>query len=272
MKSLLLPVDQNEQMPSVLETARLYANCFQSTIEGLALRPAFSEVVAPDPIVAVTIPPSDWDEDQFCAAARATFDAFAQRYPAGPGNGAAFRWRGGRAIEDGALGALARVFDLTVIGRPGLRGARMTAFEAVLFDSGKPVLMAPPKPPATLGEKILIHWNQSTETARVIALAMPLLRQAKAVLVLTVEGNAVPGPKAREAAGHLVANGVAATDKTVNPRGRGPGETILAEAAAFGADMLVKGAYTQSRLRQMIFGGATSHILSSSSLPVLFAH
>jgi nucleotide-binding universal stress UspA family protein len=58
----------------------------------------------------------------------------------------------------------------------------------------------------------------------------------------------------------------------VTGRGNRPGEAILAEAAAIGADLLVKGAYTQSRLRQMIFGGATSHILSAAELPVFFAH
>ena len=272
MKTLLLPVDQSEMMPSALATARLVAAALQSTIEGVALRPAFAEVVAPDPIVAVTIPPTDWDEEQFCATARQTFDAYARQFPAGQPGGATFRWRGGRAIEDGSLGALGRVFDLTVISRPGARGSRMTAFEAVLFDSGRPVLMAPPKPPTSLGETVLIHWNQSTETARAIAFALPLLVRAKRVLVLTVEGNAVPGPSAREAANHLVAHGVPATDKIVSPKGRGPGETILTEARTFGADLLIKGAYTQSRLRQMIFGGATSHILARAELPVLFAH
>ena len=44
------------------------------------------------------------------------------------------------------------------------------------------------------------------------------------------------------------------------------------EAMAAGADMLVKGGYTQSRVRQMIFGGATSHILANAELPVFMAH
>ncbi len=39
-----------------------------------------------------------------------------------------------------------------------------------------------------------------------------------------------------------------------------------------GADLLVKGAYTHSRLRQLIFGGATSHILAEAILPVLMVH
>jgi nucleotide-binding universal stress UspA family protein len=271
MKSILLPTDQSSQMPSALETARLVASMFDSTIEGVALRPIFAEVVAPDPIVAVTIPPTEWDEDRFCQATRATFDNYATGHPPGQAGGARFRWRGGRAVDDGAIGMLARVFDLTVMERPGPHGSRMTALESVLFDSGRPILMAPPAPPRTLGETVLIHWNQSTETSRAIALSMPLLKRAKRVLVLTVEGNVVSGPSGKEVVGYLSQHGIAASDKTA-PKGAGPGETILAEARTFGADLLIKGAFTQSRLRQMIFGGATSHILAAADLPVFLSH
>jgi nucleotide-binding universal stress UspA family protein len=164
------------------------------------------------------------------------------------------------------------VYDVTVLSRPGNRGARMSALEAALFDSGHPVLMAPPTTPKTLGESITIHWNASTETARVMLLALPILRKAKRVVLLSVEGHIVPGPSSKDAVGYLEANGVAATEKSVVPRSGRPGEAILAEAKAQGADLLIKGAYTQSRLRQMIFGGATSHILGAAELPVFFAH
>jgi alkanesulfonate monooxygenase SsuD/methylene tetrahydromethanopterin reductase-like flavin-dependent oxidoreductase (luciferase family) len=131
-----------------------------------------------------------------------------------------------------------------VIGRPGNRGARMTAVESALFDSGRPVLMAPPTPPATLGETVLIHWNASTETARNMLFAMPVLRKAKRVSLIAVEGAMVPGPSIKDAVGYLEANGIAATDKTVTGRGNRPGEVILAEAAAVGADLLIKGLET----------------------------
>jgi nucleotide-binding universal stress UspA family protein len=259
-------------MPSALQSAALFADLFESTVDGVALRPAFAEIVAPDPIVAVTIPPADWSETEFCRAVRQTFDSFAAAHAADRGHTAKFRWRGGSAIEDSALGSLARVYDVTVVSRPGSRGARMSALEAALFDSGRPVLMAPPTPPKAMGENILIHWNASTETARVILLALPILRKAKRVTLLSVEGHVVPGPSAKEELGHLEANGVIATEKSVVPRSGRPGEAILGEAKSLGADLLIKGAYTQSRLRQMIFGGATSHILSAAELPVFFAH
>jgi nucleotide-binding universal stress UspA family protein len=133
------------------------------------------------------------------------------------------------------------------------------------------MLMAPPTPPkGPIGQTVLIHWNASTETARVILDAMPILRKAKRVAFIAIEGHISPGPSIKDAVAHLEVNGIAATDKTV-PNTK-PGEAILAEAAAIGADLLIKGAYTQSRLRQMIFGGATSHILASAELPVLLAH
>ena len=267
MKSILLPVDQSEQMPSALETAWLLAKLLEGTVEGVALRPAFAEIVAPDPIVAVTIPPADWNETEFCRGVRQTFDDFASAHGA-----ERFRWRGGSAIEDRALGSLGRVHDVTVVSRPGGRGARMTAMEAALFDSGRPVLMAPPMPPKSFGQNALIHWNASTETARVMLMALPILRKAKRVTLLTVEGNMVPGPSAKDALGYLETNGVVATEKTVTPRSGRPGEAILNEAMAQGCDLLVKGAYTQSRLRQMIFGGATSQVLAGAELPVIFAH
>jgi nucleotide-binding universal stress UspA family protein len=270
MKSILLPVDQSEQMPSALESARQLANLFEGTVEGVALRPAFAEIVAPDPIVAVTIPPADWNEVEFTRSVRQRFDGFAAAQAAG---GARFRWRGGPAVEDSALGSIARVYDITVLSRPGSRGSRMTALEAVLFDSGRPLLMAPPTPPKSqLGQTVLIHWNASTETARVILMAMPILRKAKRVTLVSVEGHVVPGPSAKDALGNLEANGITASEKSVRPRSGRPGEAILAEAKAQGADLLIKGAYTQSRLRQMIFGGATSHILGAAELPVFFAH
>jgi nucleotide-binding universal stress UspA family protein len=272
MKSILLPIDQGEHMPAALETAWLLAGLSGGTVEGVALRPAFAEIVAPDPIVAVTIPPADWNETEFCRSVRQTFDAFAAAHPAQGETGARFRWRGGSAVEDSALGSLGRVHDVTVVGRPGGRGARMTALEAALFDSGHPVLMAPPTAPKSVGQTVLVHWNASTETARVMLMAMPILRRAKRVMLLSVEGNIVPGPTAKDALGYLEANGVAATEKAVVPRGGRGGEAILAEAKAMGADLLIKGAYTQSRLRQMIFGGATNHILSAAELPVFLAH
>ena len=144
----------------------------------------------------------------------------------------------------------------------------MSALENALFESGRPVLMAPPSPPTSLGQTVVIHWNASTEVCRAISMAMPFLRKAKRVVVLGVEGTMVPGPSARDALMHLECHDIAASEKSVPSRGQRPGAVLLAEAKALNADLLIKGAYTQSRLRQMIFGGATQHVLAAAELPV----
>jgi nucleotide-binding universal stress UspA family protein len=268
MKSVLVPVDHSEMMPSVLATAELLARRFESIVEGTALRPVHVEIVAPDPIVAVTFPPADWNDAEFVGKSRARFEAhFKER------TGLKYRWRAGPSIDDAELGSLARVYDVTVIGRPAPngRGPRMTTLESALFESGQPILVAPPTPPKTMGENILVSWNCSTEQASATAAAMPLLRQAKSVTIMTIEGLMVAGPSGVEAQNWLAANGVNSREVKIGNQGRKPGEVLLAEAAKLGADLIIKGAYTQSRLRQMIFGGATSYLLANSNLPMLMA-
>ena len=82
----------------------------------------------------------------------------------------------------------------------------------------------------------------------------------------------VPGPSAEQLIRYLRCNGVAAELMRVELDGRSTGEVILASAQSLGCDLLIKGAYTQSRLRQMIFGGATQHVLANAGLPVLLAN
>ena len=94
--------------------------------------------------------------------------------------------------------------------------------------------------------------------------------------MLTAEGGATTGPSGEDAALHLRRNGVNAEALTIPKAERSSGEAIgeltLEHAASLGCDLVVKSAYTQSRLRQMIFGGATRHILANAAVPVLMAH
>jgi nucleotide-binding universal stress UspA family protein len=102
---------------------------------------------------------------------------------------------------------------------------------------------------------------------------MPLLHRADRVTVLTViGGTGVPGPSAEQLIQYLQRNGIVAEPKRVELDGRNTGEAILAAAQSSGCDLLIKGAYTQSRLRQMIFGGATQHIMAKATMPVLLAN
>jgi len=187
MTSILLPVDQNEQMPSALETARLAASLLDGVVEGAALSPTLTVTSASDPMAAAAMLPRDWNELEYIRRVRQSFANYAVLHSTEPAESTRFRWRVGSLIQDVALGSVARCYDLTVLNRPGAQRRRMATLEHVLFESGRPVLMAPPFPPKSLAQTVVIHWNASTEVSRAISMSLPILRKAKRVIVLSVE-------------------------------------------------------------------------------------
>lgn len=276
MKTILIPTEDHDTMPAVLQTARLIARTFDSYMEGFAIRPAVGTYVTVEPVSSLAISGA-FDEDT-AREAQAAFEKFmtesgVPRAGEGP---ATFSWAWPRteATDDAALGSYGRVFDLIMLGRPGrdVENPRMPPLESALFESGRPVMIVPKAAPSALGRNILVAWNGSTEQAHTNAFAMPFLKAADKVTVLASEGHIGDGPTAEQAALHLRRNGVKATALTVKTGDRTTGEVILDHAATLGCDLLVKSAYTQSRLRQMIFGGTTRHILAHAKLPVLMAH
>jgi nucleotide-binding universal stress UspA family protein len=278
MKTILVPTEKSDLMGATLETALQFARRFDGYIEGFALRAAISDFVAADLIVADAWAVAETRDAELAKEARTLFEKFMQDHSVPLRNngagGLSYGWTEADAARDAFVGSYGRVFDIIVFGRPGSypAGSSMAAVEAALFESGRPILIAPPTAPKKLGDNILVAWNRSTETARCLALSMPLLHRASKVTVLTVTGGMVPGPEGAEVARHLQLNGIPAEAISVEPGGRSSGELFLAKAEEFGCDLIVKGAYTQSRLRQMIFGGATSHILAKTNLPVFMAH
>jgi nucleotide-binding universal stress UspA family protein len=279
MKSILVPIENIEGMSSALETALLLARLRGGYIEGFPLRFAISEFIAIDPAGSIPLETYRQDSMEEAAAARQLFETFMQgrnvpRASASAG-GLSFGWLDDAPAGESFVGSHGRVFDVTVLSRPtpNTVGLHNRAIESSLFESGRPVLLAPPKPPSQIATNVLVHWNSSPEQARTTAFAMPLLQQAKRVIVLNVVGGqGVPGPSPEQALTYLRRNGIAAEPMSVGLDGRSTGEAVLTAAKAQGCDLLVKGAYTQSRLRQMIFGGTTSHILANAELPVLMAH
>ena len=117
-----------------------------------------------------------------------------------------------------------------------------SVFETALFNSGRPVLVVPLGFNGMVGKRVLFAWNGSTESARAISLAMPVLGGAEAIDVLSIEGAMVPGPSAAEIAESLRSHGLNVTSQRVKPGSRSAGQTIVDTAVAGGADLIVKGA------------------------------
>lgn len=184
-------------------------------------------------------------------------------------------WREEQGSEEDVVTRRGRVADLIVVARPANAKDLVTesVVEAVLFDTGRPVMVAPPEPPSTMGERVTIFWNGSIQVARAIGYAMPLLRRAKEVRIMTADES--KHAEASSDAGlvrHFGWHGVKATVHRFHPAARSTAEALMNEAYSANADLLVMGAFTQSRLRQMILGGVTRKVLAESKVPVLMAH
>ena len=162
--------------------------------------------------------------------------------------------------------------DLVITPRAtGAEGLASATLEAVLLDSGRPILIPAAAAMPAKFERIAIAWKPTPEAVRAVTAAMPFLALAREIVVATVE-EAGAG---REEADRLVRNlrwhGLQATTLSLKPGAEGAAATLLA-AIGNRADLLVMGGYGHSRLREWVFGGFTQLVLADAPLPVLIAH
>jgi nucleotide-binding universal stress UspA family protein len=175
--------------------------------------------------------------------------------------------------EEDIVAQQARLADLTVVPHPdaGEDVSSSDALHAVLFDSGRPVLISPQVAPKTIGTRVCLAWNGTAESASSVLAAMPWMQRAEGVRILSAEGYQRRGPAAPDLAAYLALHDVHADITTFRSIGNSVGAGLLAAAGEFGCDLLSMGAYSHSRLRQLILGGVTRHVLESSNLPVMMS-
>jgi nucleotide-binding universal stress UspA family protein len=185
------------------------------------------------------------------------------------------RWRECTGTPEAVIADFGRFSDLFVFARPEGRDAahRMRLIETALFEAGRPVLLAPPNAPDQLGREALIGWNGSREALRALSAALPLLSRMRRVVLLSIGETEHANPlRDEELSDYLACHGLHPERIHVEPDRRGAGTRLLHEAQVIGADVLVMGAYTHSRLHEAILGGATRHVIEHATLPVLLAH
>ena len=210
-------------------------------------------------------------------AVRSMFERFVTRhdvvvqeaYPNAGHASASFAAVTGR--EEDIVAQQARLADLTVVPHPdsGEDVSSSDALHAVLFDSGRPVLISPQVAPTTIGTRVCVAWNGTAESASSVLAAMPWMQKAEGVAILSADGYQRRGPGAPELSAYLALHGVHASTVTFRPLSGSVGAGLLAAAKEFGCDLLSMGAYSHSRLRQLILGGVTRHVLENSTLPVM---
>ena len=265
-KDILVHVDNGARAAVRLDLAARLAAAGDGHLIGLNLRPA-TEL---SPIVAAELGPeiARLQQDYNAKAAieaRALFDA------AVAAHGVAAEWRDVEGEPSAVLALHARYADLTIIGQsegdlPGLA-------EPLLLEVGRPVLVVPYAGSfPSLGERVLVAWNGGREATRAVHDALPLLQAARRTQVVAVNADghgAVPGA---DLSLHLSRHGVRAECEYVSCDDLSVGQMLLSLAADRDVDLIVMGAYGGSRLRRLVMGGATGHMLRHMTVPVLFSH
>ena len=274
MRDILVPVADRPECARALQTAFDLGRKVGASVTGCHIRPHRYSKVALSPAFA----DADWRKKSTKtapAAARTLFRQVAEK------NGFKVTRRSSiaqSAVWQEKVGSPERlmaifgpVTDLIVVSRPSKAGNVADMFlHAALIESGRPVLVLPQASHKPIGRHACIAWNQSADAARAVTAAMPLLREAEDVTIITCGPEDKAGPKATHLASYLRNWGVHSTHKTT--RGRDVEEELVAAAREAGADLLIGGAYSRSRWRQKIFGGTTEYLIRTAKLPILLLH
>lgn len=168
----------------------------------------------------------------------------------------------------------ARYHDLTIFGWSRGNEAVRGTIEAVIFGSGRPVLLLPERQDPPNYATVIVAWDGSRVAARAVADAEHFLAKATRVIVATVtDEKQIEDQRAAERlVEHLTRRGIKAEARTVASNGRPIGQTLQDEALADNAGLLVLGGYGHSRLRDFVLGGATKGVLDDLRVPVLLSH
>jgi len=164
-----------------------------------------------------------------------------------------------------------KVSDLVII--PQSKTGRSTAtFEAAIMRSGKPVLLVPRTMTQFSADRILIAWNASTEAARAVSHALPLLKRAREVIITTSTSKHYRKPSPSELADYLKIHGIQAQIKQFDNNQQSTGESLIRFANNHQSQLIVMGAYTRRRVREQIFGGVTQYVLAKTEIPIFMMH
>ncbi len=193
--------------------------------------------------------------------------------------GVALEWRVVEAVDSGPAVLHGRYVDLNIVGQddPDDPTPFDELAEAVVLGSGRPVLAVPYAGRfEDVGGNVLVAWDAGREATRAVHDALPIIRPDARVNVLVADpagnaagGGAMPGV---DIATHLARRGLVVEASHLVSDSVSVGDLLLSRAADLGADIIVMGAYGHSRLRELVLGGATRHILAHMTVPVLMSH
>lgn len=283
MRLILVPTADRPECVVALDTAFAIAKTLDANVTGCHVRPARFEGSAslghlmPDDIYDA-LEKSGSKGGLTSKAAHELYARVAERHgfelakrPAAGKRGRAL-WHEMVGTPGQVFGIIGPIADMSVLSRPKLKSAgRAKAFLlAALLHTVKPVLVVPQKRLAGVGKRIVVAWNQSAEAAMAVTAAIPLLQNADRVVLHSSGPENRAGPKSSHVAQYLLNWDI--KSERVRTKGRNTEQEIEQVYRDTGGDLLIMGAYSRSRVRQMLFGGVTEHMLFKTEIPVLMLH
>jgi nucleotide-binding universal stress UspA family protein len=279
MSVILVPTADRPECAFALDTAFRLAEALDANVAGCHIRAQRREV-PPATSARRRVMDTDFADGSpidraaarrlFAEAAAARGFAVTRRFVAGHRQRGVWHELVGSPAR--ALGIAGPVVDFSVVSRPKPHGGgRARAFLlAALLDSGRPALVLPQRRVGKLANSVLIAWNQSSEAAAAVTAAIPMLQKAERVVIVSSGAENRAGPRSSQLSQYLATFDVEA--ECVRTRGRDVEREIHEIYRDVRADLLVMGAYSRTRLREILFGGVTEHMLFSANLPVFLLH
>ncbi|MFT4675086.1 MAG: nucleotide-binding universal stress UspA family protein [Reinekea sp.] len=181
-------------------------------------------------------------------------------------------WSSFTGRQSRMIAKLGRMADMVVVARPDPTShLGINTLEESLFNTGKAVLIAPKKSVQSLGNHIAIAWSGGVAVSRALTLALPLLRAAQKVSILTVGSNDANREDTTALVDYLRWHGVQAGVRIFDCEQRDLGARLMVEAENSGADLLVMGAYGHNRHKEILMGGVTEHAIWNMNMPIFMA-
>jgi len=297
IKRILVPLPDSDDHTAEIDMALCAAKALGAYVEALFIsppRPAIRGGVNVSEIThsgraTATVGPINLYAEERDKIARDARERFARACAAinipmlsandEPGTPLTASWRESEAlyVEMGSYAEIAvqraAAFDLLIAASAAVTESLKDAAEQSLLQTRRPVLLAPARLQNNLTDSVMIAWDESPECWHAVSAAIPFLELAKAAQIVSVDRD-VSCRKASQAEvlAYLRSHGISANAQVVAPGLRSVGDTLLAAAEEHNASLLVTGAYSHSRLREMLLGGVTRHILKNASArPVLLA-
>ena len=271
MRNILLPFEYIETIPHLIDCAVSLAKKYNSSVSGVAIHQRIDSFIAQEGSIVFDSLHHDENKEEAIKYKEKFIDHINTLKKSDTDlKDLKYKWLSEELENQKYLGDLSRVYNVVIISRPyqELQSASLSSIQTTLFDGGRPVMLIPMNKQVDIGKKVVISWNCTTESSRAVFAALPILKQASDVTILTVEKVITDGPSGEQVSELLASHGIDAKPVTISGDEKKIGDSILDFSQSVDADLIVKGAYTQSRLREIIFGGATRHLMLHSEIPI----